>query len=81
MNFSEQLKSYQDLINQHLVVNPPAVPQRSDRLYEAMNYSLKAGKRLRPVLTMAAFDLFPGGLESTSRGSGGGSDSYLQFDS
>jgi len=60
MNFSEQLKSYQDLINQHLVVNPPAVPQRSDRLYEAMNYSLNAGgKRLRPVLTQAAFDLFP----------------------
>ena len=64
MNFSEQLKSYQDLINQHLVVNPPAVPQRSDRLYEAMNYSLKAGgKRLRPVLTLAAFDLFPGVLD------------------
>jgi len=64
MNFSEQLKSYQDLINQHLVVKPPVVPQRSDRLYEAMNYSLKAGgKRLRPVLTLAAFDLFPGGLD------------------
>ena len=64
MNFSEQLKSYQDLINQHLVVNPPAVPQRSDRLYEAMNYSLKAGgKRLRPVLTLAAFDLFPGHMD------------------
>ena len=61
MNFSEQLKSYQNLINEHLVVNPATVSKRSDRLYEAMNYSLKAGgKRLRPVLTMAAFDLFPG---------------------
>ena len=41
---------------------PPACPQR---LYEAMRYSLRAGgKRLRPVLTLAAAETVAGGAAS-----------------
>jgi len=63
MNFSEQLKSYQDLINQRMVTDLPESGLRPSQLHSAMNYSLQAGgKRLRPVLTLAAHDLFPGEL-------------------
>ena len=64
MNFSEQLKSYQDLINQRMVTDLPDSGLRPSQLHSAMNYSLQAGgKRLRPVLTLAAHDLFPGELD------------------
>ncbi len=64
MNFSEQLKSYQDLINQRMVTDLPESGLRPSQLHSAMNYSLQAGgKRLRPVLALAAHDLFPGELD------------------
>ena len=60
MNFSEQLKSYQEQIEKHLRSDLPGSRLRPARLHEAMNYSLQAGgKRLRPVLVLAASDLFP----------------------
>jgi geranylgeranyl diphosphate synthase type II len=60
MNFSEQLKSYQEQIEKHLRSDLPDSQLRPARLHEAMNYSLQAGgKRLRPVLVLAASDLFP----------------------
>jgi len=62
MNFPEKLKSYQEQIEKHLRTDLPASSIRPGRLHEAMNYSLQAGgKRLRPVLVLAAHDLFPGG--------------------
>jgi geranylgeranyl diphosphate synthase type II len=62
MNFPEKLKSYQEQIEKHLRTDLPASSVRPGRLHEAMNYSLQAGgKRLRPVLVLAAHNLFPGG--------------------
>ena len=61
MNFSEQLKFFQERIEKHLKSDLPGSNQRPARLHEAMNYSLQAGgKRLLPVLVLAGHDLFPG---------------------
>ncbi len=60
MNFSEKLKSFQNHIESHIRSDLPDSSTRPEHLHEAMNYSLRAGgKRLRPVLVMAGFDLFP----------------------
>jgi len=60
MNFSQKLKKYQELIERHLKTDLPSTIERPSRLHEAMNYSLGVGgKRLRPVLVLAAYDLFP----------------------
>ena len=59
MSFSEKLKSYQQLINKRMVSDLPGPATWPTRLHEAMNYSLQAGgKRLRPVLALAAHELF-----------------------
>ena len=64
MSFSEKLKSFQQLINERMVSDLPGSGTRPARLHEAMNYSLQAGgKRLRPVLALAAHELFPGDLD------------------
>jgi len=64
MSFSEKLKSFQQLINERMVSDLPSSATRPARLHEAMNYSLQAGgKRLRPVLALAAHELFPGDLD------------------
>ena len=64
MSFSEKLKSYQQLINKRMVSDLPSPATRPIRLHEAMNFSLQAGgKRLRPVLALAAHELFPGDLD------------------
>lgn len=61
MNFSEKLKSFQELVNQRLLSDLPESGRRPSRLHEAMNYSLQAGgKRIRPVLALAAHEIFPG---------------------
>jgi len=60
MNFTEKLKSYQALINHRIVSDLPESSRRPSRLHEAMNYSLQAGgKRLRPILALAAKEIFP----------------------
>ena len=52
---------YKDIVNTHLMDFIPNIDNKSISLYEAMKYSLQAGgKRLRPVLLLAACD-FAGG--------------------
>jgi len=64
MNFSEKLKYYQEQIETRLRTDLPSSSERPTRLHEAMNYSLGVGgKRLRPVLVLAAHDLFPGEID------------------
>ena len=59
MDFKEELKSYQQKINQELYpyVRKQKCPE--EILNEAMEYSLMAGgKRLRPILVIATYQLF-----------------------
>ncbi len=54
---------FKALVEEHLLYFLPEVDHKSITLYESMSYSLKAGgKRLRPVLLLAACD-FCGGDE------------------
>lgn len=64
MNFKEELKQYQLKINQELerYVKKQKCPEQI--LNEAMAYSLMAGgKRLRPMLTLASYQLFKQDIE------------------
>ena len=55
---------YKHLIEEHLTDFIPDVDQKSITLYDSMRYSVTAGgKRIRPVLLMAACD-FCGGKSS-----------------
>lgn len=59
MNFKEELKGYADVVNNELkkYVNEVDCPEHI--LNDSMKYSLMAGgKRLRPVLILAAYNLF-----------------------
>ncbi|MFT3867897.1 MAG: polyprenyl synthetase family protein [Nibricoccus sp.] len=61
MDFSNKLNNFVAQTEQALdkLLPPPGI--RPARLHEAMRYSLQAGgKRLRPVLVLAAAELFPG---------------------
>lgn len=54
-------EEYKQIIEEHLLDYLPSIDQKSISLYESMKYSLSApGKRLRPVLLLAACD-FAGG--------------------
>lgn len=57
-------EDYKELIEQHLMDFIPDVDHKSITLYEAMKYSLTAGgKRIRPVLLLAACDFCGGNVE------------------
>ncbi len=57
-------EDYKALIEQHLMDFIPEVDHKSITLYEAMKYSLAAGgKRIRPVLLLAACDFCGGNIE------------------
>ena len=57
-------EDYKALIEQHLMDFIPEVDHKSITLYEAMKYSLAAGgKRIRPVLLLAACDFCGGNVE------------------
>lgn len=59
MEFKEYLKKYQDIVNRALekYLRKQECPEKI--LNESMEYSLMAGgKRLRPILTIAAYQLF-----------------------
>lgn len=59
MNFKDELKNYQDIVNFELekYVRKDECPERI--LNESMEYSLMAGgKRLRPILAIATYKLF-----------------------
>ena len=52
-------KKYKDLIEEHILDFIPEIDPMSKDLYSAMKYSLlTGGKRLRPVLVLAACDMF-----------------------
>ncbi len=59
MDFAAQFQAYRDRAEQGLGRLVPPGATRPARLHEAMRYALLGGgKRLRPVLTLAAADLF-----------------------
>ncbi|MDC3335924.1 polyprenyl synthetase family protein [Opitutales bacterium] len=60
MNFLEKMKTWQDLINQRLDQALPAASLQPAPLHQAMRHSMNAGgKRLRPILVLAAHELYP----------------------
>ena len=64
MNFKEKLKKWQNLFNQRLELALPASTLQPERLHQAMHHSMNAGgKRLRPILTLGAHELFPSTLD------------------
>lgn len=59
MDFKEQLRLYVARTESGLKAHTPSPETRPARLHEAMRYTLEAGgKRLRPVLALAACELF-----------------------
>ncbi len=59
MDFEKQLSSYVELVNIGLLNYLDCEGQHNNTLIESMKYSLFAGgKRLRPVLALAAYNLF-----------------------
>ena len=64
MNFIKKIKNWQDLINQRLERTLPASSVQPKVLHQAMRHSMNAGgKRLRPILVLAAHDIFPNRLD------------------
>jgi geranylgeranyl diphosphate synthase, type II len=59
MDFASELKRYVERVERGIDQHVPRGDTRPSRLHTAMRYSLEAGgKRLRPVLALAAADLF-----------------------
>ena len=62
---NSQYNIYKELIEDHLKDFLPNVDQKSITLLESMEYSLMSGgKRLRPVLLLAACDFCGGNINS-----------------
>jgi geranylgeranyl pyrophosphate synthase len=62
MSFPEQFSDYVGTIEAGLETYLPPATEHPTRLHEAMRYAVQGGgKRLRPVLLLAAADLFPSG--------------------
>lgn len=60
----DRYQKWKNMIEKYLTEMLPEVDSRSQRLYEAMTYSLEAGgKRLRPVLLLEACSLCGGSAE------------------
>lgn len=60
MNFQQKLKNWQDLLNLRLEQALPASSIQPEVLHQAMRHSMNAGgKRLRPILVLAAHEIFP----------------------
>jgi geranylgeranyl pyrophosphate synthase len=61
MDFNSQFSAYLARVERGLQEHVPPADTRPSRLHQAMRYSLEAGgKRLRPMLALAAADLFGG---------------------
>ena len=57
-------KKYKELIEEHILDFLPDIDHKSITLYESMKYSLTAGgKRIRPMLLLAASEFAGGNLE------------------
>lgn len=64
MNFETRLRDYIVRVEAGIARLTPPAHERPARLHEAMRYSIEAGgKRLRPVLCLAASELFPPALD------------------
>ena len=64
MNFIKKLKNWQELINNRLDPALPTAHVPPKQLHHAIRHSMSAGgKRLRPILVMAAHEIFPGDLD------------------
>lgn len=64
MEYKTQFETYRLRAEDALAQFMPAANELPTRLHQAMRYSLDAGgKRLRPVLVLATFDLNPGSLD------------------
>ena len=64
MNFEEQLSAKVQQVNDSLLSTLPSREVKPARLHQAIRHSSEAGgKRLRPVLLLAAYDLFPGSTD------------------
>ena len=64
MDFKEELKKYQNIVEQELnkYIKDKNCPEKT--LNESMEYSLiSGGKRLRPILILATYQLFKGNIE------------------
>ena len=64
MEFKEQLKEYQEIINKELkkYLRKEEVPEKI--LNSSMEYSLMAGgKRIRPILVMATYEIFKNDID------------------
>lgn len=56
-------EEYKNIVNEHLLDYIPQIDVKASTLYESMKYSLTAGgKRLRPVLTLAACEFGNGDI-------------------
>lgn len=65
MDFKEKLKKYQEIVNEHLkeYINKEKCPE--ELLNQSVEYSLMAGgKRLRPILVIATYELFKKDIET-----------------
>lgn len=59
MNFNEELKKYQNIINIELEKSIPKQSGPEEMLIDSQRYSLLAGgKRLRPILMLKAYSIF-----------------------
>lgn len=59
-SLKEKLRQYQQRVESAIDVYIPSAQTRPVKLHEAMRYSMEAGgKRIRPVLILAASELFP----------------------
>lgn len=60
----KEFNSYKKIIEDNLVLHIPEIDEKASKLNEAMAYSLSAGgKRIRPVLLLAACDFAGGNIE------------------
>lgn len=60
-----ETKRYKDIIEEHILDFLPEIDHKSITLYDAMKYSLTAGgKRIRPMLLLAACEFAGGKLEA-----------------
>jgi len=72
MTFPEQLADYTAQVEHALDALLPPANARPARLHEAMRYAaLGGGKRLRPILTLAAAELFNANTQPTSASTSG----------
>lgn len=64
MNFTQKLEAWQRDINRSLDERLPRSNVAPAQLHQAIRHSMEAGgKRLRPILVMAANDLYPGSVD------------------